>query len=523
VNLHEVIAQGEHEGMPAWGGDLSTNEIDALAGFILSPDGSALFFENCSQCHQVSDLISIDPLVLKSALDQGANYPPHLDQDVPDWSQQFDAEERTTLLNFLVAPDGQRLFVLNCSSCHGSAVAFSGEEDELRSIIREGGLHLEMPPWRDTLSDQDLELLADYVVDPIGEDAGGSLFSQYCVSCHGTRIPSSEDVESALEIISSGGAHESMPIWGEALTPEQLDALVDYTLETSRGTPIQLGQQLYAQNCAVCHGDFGEGGLNPARPDDIIAPISSAEYLQTRDDSVLKSIIAQGQPNFGMSPFGTSFGGPLDDSEIDAIVAFLRNWESNPPVELPPEIPAGPIATSGAEIFSSVCAECHGADGEGDIGPALNTTEYQSGVTDGELFETISLGHEASVMVPWGEILTSDQIQQLVAHIRTLDTASLGPTPEGVSYSRDIVPIFEAKCAGCHGALGGWDASSYGSVINSGDNGPAVIPGDVEGSLLAQKLLGTHTFGTIMPPGGSLPEDEIQIILEWIDIGAPNN
>jgi len=73
----------------------------------------------------------------------------------------------------------------------------------------------------------------------------------------------------------------------------------------------------------------------------------------------------------------------------------------------------------------------------------------------------------------------------------------------------------------CHGSMGGWDASSYQAVMTTGDNAPTVIPGDVEGSLLAQKLLGTHTEGTIMPPGGKLPDGEIQIILDWIAAGAP--
>jgi quinol-cytochrome oxidoreductase complex cytochrome b subunit len=43
VNLHEIIAQSRHEGMPAWSGDLTSDEIDALAGFIVSPVGSQLF------------------------------------------------------------------------------------------------------------------------------------------------------------------------------------------------------------------------------------------------------------------------------------------------------------------------------------------------------------------------------------------------------------------------------------------------------------------------------------------------
>jgi hypothetical protein len=71
--------------------------------------------------------------------------------------------------------------------------------------------------------------------------------------------------------------------------------------------------------------------------------------------------------------------------------------------------------------------------------------------------------------------------------------------------------------------MGGWDASTYNSVVNSGANGPAVMPGDTPNSLLAQKLLGTQTIGGPMPPGASLPKDKIQIILDWIAGGAPNN
>ena len=56
--------------------------------------------------------------------------------------------------------------------------------------------------------------------------------------------------------------------------------------------------------------------------------------------------------------------------------------------------------------------------------------------------------------------------------------------------------------------------------MTTGNNAPVVIPGDPQGSLLAQKLLGTQTVGGIMPPAGKLSEDEIQIILDWIESGA---
>ena len=63
-----------------------------------------------------------------------------------------------------------------------------------------------------------------------------------------------------------------------------------------------------------------------------------AEYLKTRDDVTLRNIISNGQPNFGMSPFGVEFGGPLEGEQISAIVDYMRSWETNPPVDLPPDI-----------------------------------------------------------------------------------------------------------------------------------------------------------------------------------------
>ncbi|HEY4690894.1 MAG TPA: c-type cytochrome, partial [Anaerolineae bacterium] len=523
TNLHAIIAQGKHEGMPAWSADLTTDQIDALAGFILSPGGSRLFTESCGACHTAPEQVAGDPLKLKSVLEQGPSYLAHTDLGVPEWAQVLDQGQRTALLNFLVAPDGQRLFATNCSACHGRSVAFSGARDALRSIISQGGLHLDMPPWREQLSAAQIDTLASYVVDPASVPDGQALFQQYCTGCHGERVPSAESTAQARDIIASGGSHQTMPVWGNVLTPEQLDALVDYTLSAAQGTPLEVGQQLYAQNCSGCHGTFGEGGPNPTRAGDIIAPISTAEFLKTRDDFTLRSIIAQGQPNFGMSPFGSAYGGPLDDDALDALVAYIRAWEQNPPVQLPPEIAAQPLSGSGAEIYAEVCAQCHGAQGEGQVGPALRAPEFQAKNTDQDIFNTINQGHAATAMIGWGDILTSDQIEQLVKYIRQLGQTGTQEPTGAPSFTADVLPIFKAQCAACHGSLGGWDASSYESVMQSGDHAPVVVPGDSEGSLLAQKILGKQTQGVMMPPAGLMPNDPIQIILDWIASGAPDN
>jgi mono/diheme cytochrome c family protein len=522
TNLHEVIAQGKHEGMPAWNADLTSNEIDALAGFILSPAGSSLFTQNCSECHTASDLVGMQPLDLKNSIDQGLNFPPHANLNLPDWSVSMTPQERSVLLNFLVAPDGQRLFATDCASCHGTSISFTGDAEELKKIISEGGKHLEMPAWKTKLSNEELDTLANYVVNPSGNAKGEELFTAHCVSCHGNRVPQVADVTKAKELIAGGGSHETMPVWGQILTAEQLDALVNYTMETVKGTSVNLGQNLFAQNCTPCHGELGEGGINPTNKNDIIAPISTSEFLKTRDDITLRLIISQGQPNFGMSPFGTAYGGPLEDDEIDAIVIFLRSWEANPPVEQPPVIASETISLNGKDIYIQICSQCHGINGEGGVGPSLITKNYQSTNTDQNIFDTINLGHKATSMIGWGEILTAEQIKDLVTYIRQLgsqaDAAGLNATP---TFAKDIQPLFKAQCVICHGSMGGWDASTYDSVMTSGKNAPVIIPGDVEKSLLTQKIQGTQTEGTIMPPGGKMSDSDIQLILDWIKAGAP--
>jgi mono/diheme cytochrome c family protein len=226
-----------------------------------------------------------------------------------------------------------------------------------------------------------------------------------------------------------------------------------------------------------------------------------------------------------MSPFGASSGGPLEDDQIEALVAYMRSWEDDPPVELPPEVEmTGDLALDGDEIFDSLCYQCHGPDPAGfRQGPALGDPEFQADATDQDIFDTINLGHEATAMIAWGEILTSDQITQLVEFIRSLPPEEAADV--AVSFSRDVLPILVDRCQACHdgpGGDGGYDTTSWEEVINSGDNGPVVIPGDVDGSLLAQKLLGTAD-GDPMPPLIPLSSRKIQVILDWIAQGAPNN
>ena len=165
-------------------------------------------------------------------------------------------------------------------------------------------------------------------------------------------------------------------------------------------------------------------------------------------------------------------------------------------------------------MYESFCAQCHGASGEGGVGPAFTSATFQDANSDDDLVATIDTGHSATSMIAWGEVLTIDQIQGLVGHIRALGGRGAAET---IVYARDIAPILQASCAGCHGTSGGWDAATMDTVINSGDSGPAVVPGDPDGSSLVQRLRGE---GNLMPPAGAIPASQIELIVKWIEGGA---
>ncbi|MEW5938714.1 MAG: c-type cytochrome [Chloroflexota bacterium] len=529
ANLHDIIARGNHDGMPAWGGDLSADEIDLLVGFILSPKGSALFTRECGACHKNGVLSTGNPIQLQRVFDEGNDFPPHADQEIPDWKSTLTAEEQNALLNFLAAPDGERLFAINCAGCHGQGVGFAGNRDELRDLIVTGGHEIKMPGWKGTLSAEDLETLAAYVVDPKANPSGNALFAKHCVACHGDKVPTAPDKETALQVIALGGGHITMPVWGDILTAEQIESLIQYTWESSQGIGLSSGEKLFAANCRGCHGKYGEGGPNPSFPGDMIFPISSAEYLKTRDDATLRNIIAQGQPTYGMTPFGATFGGPLSDEQIDAIVAFIRSWETNPPSVSPPAAPAAvfqPAELTAQQLYDGMCAQCHGAHFEGTAsGPPLDPAALRAKYTDDQLFVIINDGVLIVAMPGVGHMFTPEQVRALIILIAGADTG--GPPAAGsgeVSFKEQVLPIFQARCSMCHNsttAYGGWDASDYESVMTTGNRAPEIVPGDANASYLLTLLLETN--GVLMPPTGRLSQQEIQIIVDWINAGALDN
>ena len=82
-------------------------------------------------------------------------------------------------------------------------------------------------------------------------------------------------------------------------------------------------------------------------------------------------------------------------------------------------------------------------------------------------------------------------------------------------------PVLANNCYTCHtGAQsGGLRLDSREAILKGGANGPAVVPGDPQKSLLIQAVSQTHT-SLKMPPGDKLEESEVADLVKWVGNGA---
>ncbi|MCL7986323.1 c-type cytochrome [Sphingobacterium sp. lm-10] len=80
----------------------------------------------------------------------------------------------------------------------------------------------------------------------------------------------------------------------------------------------------------------------------------------------------------------------------------------------------GSLALSGKAIFAANCAACHGAQGEGTIGPNLTDRYWLHGGEIRDIFKTVKYGVPEKGMVPWEQTLTPGQIAEVSNYIFSL-------------------------------------------------------------------------------------------------------
>ncbi|MCI0534252.1 MAG: hypothetical protein L0Z50_03385 [Verrucomicrobiales bacterium] len=119
------------------------------------------------------------------------------------------------------------------------------------------------------------------------------------------------------------------------------------------------------------------------------------------------------------------------------------------------------------------------------------------------------------------------------AHAADVDLGKLpaAASQKGVTFEKDIKPIFEKSCFKCHGPevekpKGKLRVDTLAAVLKGGENGPNVIAGDLKKSTLLHQVAQIVDEDEWMPPPDNkakippLTKEQVALIRAWIEQGA---
>jgi mono/diheme cytochrome c family protein len=115
-----------------------------------------------------------------------------------------------------------------------------------------------------------------------------------------------------IEVISQG----MIAAWGK---PVSLDSNAPAYAAATPGDAAR-GRSSFAARCASCHGDDGGGKTNSSQH---LGSLVDPAYLALISDQGLRTISIAGEPEQGMPDWHSYATGPLTDTEITNIVAWL--------------------------------------------------------------------------------------------------------------------------------------------------------------------------------------------------------
>jgi mono/diheme cytochrome c family protein len=316
--------------------------------------------------------------------------------------------------------DAALMYVENCAVCHGAAgegigpvpaldnpALWTADYDFLFKTIARGRYNTTMAGWH--------------------VDEGG-IFNDYQV----------DELIALIRYVDWSQVGELAAVRG--LIPPTLpvpqvddDFLAQIAALDPQGSQWAEGIHLFANNCTVCHGVNGEGS-------DLGVPLNTDD-LRAQEAVELARIITEGVPGTAM----VSWQNTLSVDDIAALVAFLKNWdvieaqglalEPPEPIRIDLNNPEEVLAL-GERIYSTTCIACHGENGSGGTGPALNSLQVLTNSSDAQLESTIVNGGRRpnSTMPAFGDRLTSVEIGALVDFIRAWEpTATWVENPRGTA------------------------------------------------------------------------------------------
>lgn len=135
------------------------------------------------------------------------------------------------------------------------------------------------------------------------------------------------------------------------------------------------GAQLFASNCAFCHGADGKGGRGPA--------IAAMPKVIALSDQTLIGIVHNGEAEQGMPAFPD-----LGDQGTQAVVQYLRSLQGVTGAASPAKLKGDPNA--GRQLFfgNAQCSTCHMVSGKGGF-MAPELTSYAKNRPTDDILQAI--------------------------------------------------------------------------------------------------------------------------------------
>lgn len=187
--------------------------------------------------------------------------------------------------------------------------------------------------------------LAQVAADPelanYTQNAGAAVFKTWCAQCHGAGAGGAKGFPNLLDNDWLwGGAIEDiyltvthgirnttdaearfsqMPAFGEMLEKSDVEAVVNHVLSISGqehdAALAAKGVQVFAENCAVCHGDTGTGDRAQGAPN-----LTDAIWLFGGDAAALTETVTKAR--YGVMPAWT---GRLSEADIRAVSSYVHS------------------------------------------------------------------------------------------------------------------------------------------------------------------------------------------------------
>ncbi|HLV27490.1 MAG TPA: cytochrome-c oxidase, cbb3-type subunit III [Burkholderiaceae bacterium] len=161
----------------------------------------------------------------------------------------------------------------------------------------------------------------------------------------------------------------------------------------------EIGQRLFLNNCAQCHGSDARGAAS-------FPNLTDNDWLWGGSPEQITHTITEGR--HGMMPPWSAQIKPAEASDIAQYVRSLSGLAHDPLRIVP-----------GKRHFDTFCVACHGADGKGNQAmgaPNLTDNVWLYGSSEASIVQTILNGRE-NIMPAQKNVLTEDQIRMLAAWV----------------------------------------------------------------------------------------------------------